>query len=149
MLPIEHIILGLFPAIYFVETQNILFALVFFISNILIDLDHYLFVIFKTKFKFTNFKQIYKFYKDSKTNLKLDAIYIFHTIEFVGILYLIYYFTKEILIIAAILGLIYHILFDFIEVIYWKIRKKEMHFKKTSIIYYFIKKAITTKKGDH
>lgn len=146
MLPIEHLILGLFPAIYFVESQNILFALVFFLSNILIDLDHYLFVIFKTKFKFTNFKQIYKFYKDLKTNIKIDAIYIFHTIEFLGILYLTYYLTKEVLIIAGILGIIYHILFDFIEVIYWKIRKKDLHFKKTSIIYYLIKKAIINKK---
>lgn len=142
MFPIEHFILGLFPAIYFIETQNILFALVFFLSNILIDADHYLFVILKTKFKFTNLKHIYKFYKDSKTNVKIDAIYVFHTIEFIGLLYLIYYLTKEVLIVAIILGIIYHILFDFIEVIYWKIRKNEMHFKKTSIIYYLIKKAI-------
>ncbi len=140
MLPIEHLILGIFPAIYFVETQNIYFALTFFLANVLIDIDHYLFVIFKTNFKFTKFMHIYKFYKENKTNLLIDAIYVFHTIEFLGILYLIYYLTKEILIIAIILGIVYHILFDFIEVIYWKIRKRKIHFKKTSIIYYLIKK---------
>ena len=142
MLPIEHLILGIFPAIYFVENQSIYFALTFFLANILIDLDHYLFVIFKTNFKFTKFMHIYKFYKGNKTNLLINAIYVFHTIEFIGILYLVYYFTKEILIIAVILGVIFHMLFDFIEVIFWKIKKTKIHFKKTSIIYYLIKRLI-------
>jgi len=129
-----------------------IFAMVFVAANVLIDVDHYLLVLYISKFKIWDLKRSYNFFLLKQDELyHIDAIFIFHTIEFLIIIFLIYWFTKYIYVLAVLFGLIYHILWDYLEVIYFKIKHKKYKFKQISIVwfllkkYYFKKRQSTTK----
>jgi len=142
MLPWEHILLGLFPMIHLWQSISPSFSIVFILSSILIDVDHYILVLYAKKFKIWDIKRIYKFFElKRKTHEKIHAIYVFHSIELLILLTILYFSTNWIYFLAILFGILYHILFDILEVAYLKyIRKKRIHFKNYSIIWFLIKK---------
>ncbi len=144
MLPWEHILLGLFPMINLWQTFNPVFGMIFLLSSVLIDVDHYLLVLYATKFKIWDLKKAYNFFLIKHgTHYHIDAIYVFHTIEFVLILLLVYWFTRYIYLLAIIFGWVYHMFFDIAEVIYFKLKHSSSHkFKQMSIVWYLIKKNL-------
>lgn len=142
MLPWEHFLLALFPMIHLWQTVNPIFAMTFVIANVLIDLDHYFLVLYANKLKIWNLKRIYNFFAlrhDKEYHVK--AIYIFHTIEFVLLIAILYLITNWIYLLAIIFAIIYHLIFDFAEVSYFKyIKRKNIYYKPISIILFLIRK---------
>jgi len=148
MLPFEHILLGLFPMIHLWLTFDPLFGILFVLASVLIDVDHYFLVLYATKFKVWDLTKAYNFFslKHHKSH-HIDAIFIFHTIEALLVVFLVYWFTKYNYILAILLGMIYHIFWDIIEVTYFKLRHKQGHkYKHMSIIWFIIKKYLVKNK---
>jgi hypothetical protein len=128
MLPKIHIILGGFFSIiiYFVFSISFFQASLIFLSSFLIDFDHYLYYIFiKKDF---NLKRAHRWFvkkrynwialsKDKRSKFKLP-IFIFHGIELLIILILFYFLNKIFL--EIIIGVLFHMSLDFIELYYFK-----------------------------
>jgi len=142
MLPWEHFLLGLFPMIHLWQSVNPLFAIIFVIVNVLIDLDHYFLVLYVNKFKIWNLKRVYEFFalRHGK-EYHVKAIYIFHTIEFFLLTVILYLITNWIYFLAIIFAIVYHLILDFAEGVYLKhIKKKNLHYKPISIVLFLINK---------
>lgn len=140
MLPLQHTFLGfLFSLILFLifpEMGFIGFFLIFF-SSILIDVDHYLFYVFKKKD--LSLQKAYHWFKRKRQNfLKLSpevrkkykrSFLFLHGIEFLVLLILLSYFHYYFFLIF--LGIVFHLLLDYAEMIYFK----EPLYSKLSQIY--------------
>ncbi len=124
MLPKTHIIFGaLFSALLYLSkiNTNILFLLGIFLSSFLIDFDHYLYYVVKTK-DFSVFRAIKKMRKISKniSKTKKDnskkysyGVYIFHGIEALLAVFIISKFYP--LFFSVLIGMSFHLLLDYIE----------------------------------
>ena len=145
MLPKYHILLGfifslilylIFPFIGFLG-----FFIIFF-SSFLIDVDHYLYYIFKKKD--FNLKKAYKYFFEkrkkiiSSTKFVNDvpnpAMYFFHGIEILLVLFILGIFISKNFLFIFI-GFSFHLFLDILEQIYYGFR-----IAKISLVYDFIKK---------
>ena len=145
MLPKYHILLGfifslilylIFPFIGFLG-----FFIIFF-SSFLIDVDHYLYYIFKKKD--LNLKKAYKYFFEkrkkiiSSTKFVNDvpnpAMYFFHGIEILLVLFILGIFISKNFLFIFI-GFSFHLFLDILEQIYYGFR-----IAKISLVYDFIKK---------
>ena len=110
---IYHITLGIIISIllYPVYGANVL---IIFISNLLIDADHYLWYIFRMKS--LNLFKAFKFYKNRTLRLKYrNILHVFHTIEFlILIIVLSFYFEIFFLI---LIGIVIHLILDIIDLL--------------------------------
>ena len=144
MLPKYHILIGflfslvlysIFPEITLLNTGII------FLSSILIDVDHYLYFVFKKRnlsLKKAYFYFIEKKKKLEKMSLKekrknYNGFYFLHGLEFLLLVFFLGYFISEIFYFILI-GLMLHFFLDYSEMI---IDKKRID--KISVIYDFIK----------
>lgn len=130
MYPKYHAIIGflfcvllflIFPAI------NLLGLLLIFLSTLLIDVDHYIYFVFKKKS--FNLKKAYTWFKEIKTSwlTKQDKKEIYsykwpvmflHNLEFILLLIILcsfnYYFK------FILIGVLLHLFLDYLELIYFK-----------------------------
>mgnify|MGYP001590683546 CR=1 FL=1 len=115
MLPKTHIVLGLVFSIliYFIFHLNLLQVSLIFLASIFIDVDHYLFYLFRKKDM--NLKKAYFWHKGMPKNHKPIA-HILHTIEFLTLVMLSAYFWQGFLFI--LIGLLFHSIFDILELMY-------------------------------
>lgn len=144
MLPKEHVILGvvfsfiawlLFPEIGFLG------ALLIFLSSVFIDVDHYMIYVIKTKeislkksySWWVNLRSTAKKLVEQKKKVK-GPICIFHTIEFIFVVFLLSLLYKPFFLILA--GIIFHSIVDIIDL---KIRKV-LYLRELSFINYLINK---------
>lgn len=105
-----HIIVGIIVSflLYPIYGLNVLIIL---ISNILIDVDHYLWYIFRIK-KY-NLINAFNFYKDRKLRKKYGRIlHIFHTSEILAILIILSFYNKFFFLI--LMGVVIHLILDVI-----------------------------------
>lgn len=105
------------------------------VSGFLIDLDHYLWYVYK--FKNFNFIKAYKFYlkinKEKSFAKQKKCIIIFHSVEFLILMVILSFYSKIMFII--LIGLLYHYVLDIIHVLFimkgtWAVY---------SIIWWFVK----------
>ena len=147
MLPKYHIILGfLFSLILWIifPSISILGALIIFFSSFLIDVDHYLFYVFKNKIfsikKAYNYffelrkKAMTKSLKEKRIKIANPLMYLFHGIEVLLILFLLGFFINKIFLFIFI-GFNFHLFLDIVEQIYYGFR-----ISKISLIFDFVKK---------
>lgn len=143
MLPKYHIIFGfLFSAILFLIFPFIGFLgfLIIFASSVLIDVDHYIYYIFAKKN--LSLKNAYKYFFEkrkkyifalSSSNEKINpAMYFFHGIEILLILFILGIFLNE-LFLFVFIGFSFHLFLDVLEQVYYRFR-----IAKVSLIYDFI-----------
>jgi len=111
MKSLRHFLLSLILALIFYPIFNwkVLFI---FVGGVLIDIDHYLWYLYKYK-KFNVF-HAYKFYID-KINEKrehenIGILLILHTIEFLLLIGILSFYSETILLIA--IGLVFHYILD-------------------------------------
>lgn len=132
MLPKYHIILGfLFSLILYLIFPFISLwgSLIIFASSVLIDVDHYIYYIFAKKD--LSLKNAYSFFiKKPKLN---PAMYFFHGIEILLILFILGIFINK-LFLFILIGFSFHLFLDIIEQIYYGFR-----IAKVSLVYDFIK----------
>ncbi len=143
MLPKIHIIFGAIISIiiYLVFNLNLIQAGLIFFASFLIDFDHYFYYIFLKKD--FSLKNAYCWYiKKMKILLVLPKkeretfkkpIFIFHGIEFWFLLIIFYFFNK--IIFFILVGILTHMILDFLELIYIK----ESLYSKFSQIYTSLK----------
>ena len=147
MLPKYHIVLGfLFSLILWTIFPfiNILEASIIFFSSFLIDVDHYLFYVFKNKIfsinKAYNYffelrkKAMTKSLKEKRIKIANPLMYLFHGIEVLLILFLLGFFINKIFLFIFI-GFNFHLFLDIVEQIYYGFR-----ISKISLIFDFVKK---------
>lgn len=135
MYPKMHFLLGLIPAGYFLATENWIFALVFLAATVLIDVDHYIVYLFLTRFQDLSVKNAFNFFVDKRNRyIHRKKIYLFHSIEFLLVLLLLLILLKESLLIAVILGLVFHLILDFCQSLWVLARSHKNHFKRQSIL---------------
>src|SRR3989344_6122570 len=147
MLPKYHILLGfLFSLILFIFFPfiGLLGFLIIFFSSFLIDVDHYLYYVFKNKIfsikKAYNYffkqrkKLIAKSLKERRTKIANPLMHLFHGIEVLLILFLLGFFINKIFLFIFI-GFNFHLFLDIVEQIYYGFR-----ISKISLIFDFVKK---------
>ncbi len=131
MRPKYHVLIGFIVSIilYFFFSIGIFKTLIVFFSSILIDFDHYLYYIFKTK-NF-NLKRAHAWYLEKEKQLKklskqerkrvTYAFYLFHGLETVLIFVLLGYYLWNLFYFVA-MGIFLHLLSDYAEQIFHKKR---------------------------
>lgn len=128
MIPKWHIIFGAVFSIiiYFIFNITLIETLLIFFSSFLIDFDHYLWFIFAKK-DINIFKSIRYLIKKRKIWINLKpterikykrAPIIFHGIEFIALIILLMVFFPILL--FVLIGVIFHLLLDYIEMTYYK-----------------------------
>jgi len=142
MLPKYHILFGAIFSIlaYIVFNLTLLQASLIFFSSFLIDVDHYLWFVFKRKN--LNLASSYKrFVRKRKEYIALSleqrkqykkAFMIFHGIEFITLLIILSFFYN--IFFFILIGVLFHLIIDWIEMIYLKMPLRY----KLSQIYVFI-----------
>ena len=150
MFPKTHIIINFFISLPLLFIINPVFVLIFFLSSFLIDVDHYLYYIFKKKS--FSLKKAYNWFviggiklrKLSKQERKKHnlGIMIFHGIEQIIILTLISAIFLPLFYIA--LGFFIHLIEDLIEDIPLGITKRKVSLIYS--IYYYNKLNKTSNK---
>ena len=141
MFPKTHIIIGLIVsllALFIFPAIGFLGASIIFLSSFLIDVDHYLYYVYKQKDH--NLARAYRwFVKNGEAFYKLKpeeqkkykrTIFLFHGIEFWVILLLLLMLFNEIFLFILI-GIVIHMILDFIDIY----NKKQPYYIKISQIY--------------
>lgn len=143
MLPKNHLIVGIiFSILFYLIFHITLFDLfLIFFASVLIDFDHYIWYVYRKKSP--NLKKAYLWFKEKrkiwfkfpeKEREKYKRAYlIFHSIEFWIILSMLSFVNK--IFVFILIGVLFHMIFDFIEIIYFK----EKYYSKLSLIWIYIK----------
>jgi membrane-bound metal-dependent hydrolase YbcI (DUF457 family) len=144
MLPKTHGIVGAIISIlaYFIFSITFVEALIIFLSSFLVDIDHYLYYVYKTKN--WSLKQAYNWFllerrRYERLNLKqkqeyTHSIFFLHGLEIlISLLFLLIFVHKIFL--FVLIGVLVHLLLDFISIVY----KADYFYPKTSWIYTFIR----------
>ena len=143
MLPNTHAILGavFFILIYFIFHITLFNTFLIFFATVFIDFDHYLWYVYRKK-SFNLIKAYFWFKEKRKKWLQLSekerekhrrAYLIFHSIEFWILLFLLSFMNK--LFLFILIGVLFHMIFDYIEIIY----VKEKFYFKFSLIWIYLK----------
>lgn len=131
-----HILQGiaLSPIAYYLT--DLKSAIIFFISFIFIDIDHYFLFIYRNK-KF-GIRKMFKYFDYLWENRKnIYEMCVFHTVEFFLILFILGYWRREFWIILAAFFL--HLLFD----VYHLYKHDVIFTRAFSVVEYFIRKRQT------
>jgi len=133
MLPKWHVLFGFIFAyvVYWLTSISIFEASLIFLSSVLIDFDHYVWVA-KRKGYF-NLKKAYFWHKALPKNHK-PIMHIFHTVEFTVFVAVLAYFFNPFL--FVLIGMLFHSALDIIDMLY----NKKWGVREFSLIRYLILK---------
>lgn len=110
---IYHIIIGLIISLLLYPIYGIK-VLIIFISNLLIDADHYLWYVFRIKN--LNLFKAFKFFKNRKLREKYkNILHIFHTIEILIIIIILSFYSE--IFFLVLIGVIIHLILDVIDLL--------------------------------
>jgi len=127
----QHIIMGLVVSLLLYPIYGIK-VLIIFISNLLIDSDHYLWYIFRMKS--LNLFKAFKFFKNKKLRLKYKKIlHIFHTIEFLIVIIILSFYYEFFFLV--LIGVVIHLILDVIDLL---IIREYMDLRAWSFLEFFI-----------
>jgi len=143
MLPKHHVIYGIIIALllgFLVPTIGVIGVLIIILSSVFIDVDHYIYYIFRKKdislkkaFHWCHAIGIkYKAMSPKKRKKTFIPIFFLHGIESIIVLFLLTRISE--LFLFVLIGFIIHLFLDFINFTYHNIR-----FNRFSIIYEFIR----------
>ena len=115
MLPITHAIVGgtLAIVLYFIFPQiGIVGASLLFLSSVFIDVDHYLYYIFKKR-SFSLKKAYNWFFNQRMRRVYSKAVLVFHGVEFLAVLFMLIYVSGFFM--FAFFGVVIHLFLDMID----------------------------------
>ena len=155
LLPKTHAITGFSVGLvaYFILGWDITKSIFFFLSSFLVDFDHYIDFLWRTKFRNLNLKYIFKTtpafdlvqLKIIPNRKDVLNIFIFHTVELLPCILLASIFIKSNFLSVVLMGIfwgtLFHIILDAIHA-----HKKKIQ-KSLSLIEYFIKRKLMKKEG--
>jgi len=109
--------------LYYMIYKDVLFALLFLLSSFIIDIDHY----FSTLLLERKIYSLLKIYREFQFIEKMTDKWhekrplIFHSVEFIFILFVLSFYNKFIL--AIFLGTLFHVILDLLTVGFYKPKK--------------------------
>lgn len=110
---------------------NFLSALIIFFSSVLIDIDHFLFYVFKEKDTSLSLrKAVDWFLKQTKSPKPFSTI--FHSVEFLLILAILSFYSK--IVFFIFLGFVFHLITDIVFLYI----KGDIHLRRFSFLLYFM-----------
>lgn len=118
MLPKWHLLFGaIFSLIlYSILPQISIFNIsLIFLSSILIDFDHYIFIIKKKGRSYFNLKKSYLWHKALERKHR-PIMHIFHSIEFIVFIAILSFYSDFFLFI--LIGIVFHSVLDIIELVF-------------------------------
>ena len=132
MLPKYHILLGVIFSglLYWLLSLTLFQTLLVFLSAVLIDVDHYLW--YAKRKKDWNLKNAYNYLKKLGENLKKPIIMIFHTIEFLILIFVLSFLWRGFYFILV--GMIFHSISD---LLYFG-HKNMLYVREFSLIRYLV-----------
>lgn len=152
----NHIIVGAIGAVAVFPLIGPLRAIVFFLSSVLIDSDHYIDYLWRTR-KQNKFpaglspKAMFKYYDQfyaHQFDKRQLGFSLFHTVEIFIVVYLLsifvhYGFLDQVFFLTVLAGMAYHMIFDVISLAWIK-----LHFIRAySIVEYFIRFKKMLRRG--
>lgn len=143
----SHVIAGVVGAAVVYPVLGPEKTTLFFVASFMIDADHYLEYLWRTKGADWSPKRMFRYYNHvtehnkDKHNLGFS---LFHTIEIFLAVYIIGIHLSPFLFVPIFLGMIYHMIFDILWLSYHKVPTV----RAFSIIEYFIRKHTMIKKGN-
>ena len=145
MSPKDHVILGGAAAATLAPFIGPV-SLLFWVASFLIDLDHYMDYVYHNGLRDYSFKRMFEYhntlelYWHQPEFLNLE---VFHTIEFMTLLYLVTAYTGSIVLLSVWWGMLFHISLDLVYL--WRIK---IFFKRaSSLTEYFIRKRVYERRG--
>lgn len=124
MKPRDHVILGSAAsvALWFLwDVETLQLVICFWLSSILIDIDHYLDYIYNNRFTDFSFKRMFAYHSllyKGRFDPAFLNLSIFHTVESMAALGGLAFFTGSAALLYIWLGFFFHILCDTIKLIY-------------------------------
>jgi len=143
----DHVAIGGILALISIPLWGVKSSFVFWLANVLIDLDHYLRFIYLTKFKVLGINAMFRFYEElfsQRYHPDFLTLEFFHTLEFITSIG-IFGFFFPMLFGPVFWGLSFHIGVDLVHLARSKILNKRAH----SFAEYFCRrKKIILRGGD-
>lgn len=121
-------------------------CLVFWVASVMVDVDHYLNLLYWSRFRSFDPSKLFRFYAyfhDNRLNRPFMTVEVFHTIEFVMLLGLAAFLTRDTAVNAVLWGTLFHIAIDFVHL--FNIRA--LKFRKHSLLEFIIRKRALEKEG--
>ncbi len=113
----DHVLLGLVVSVSFLPVWPATHCLVFWLSSTLVDSDHYLSLFYFSGFKLHSPMKALNFYSylfDHGPNRKFLTLELFHTMEFVALIFFLAFGLNLAIFRPISLGISFHIAVDFI-----------------------------------
>jgi len=159
MLPSRHLVFGILYSLIILiifPQIGLIGFLIIIISTILIDVDHYIYYVFRKRN--LNLKKAYKWYvkrgikfqklsKKQKNQISFGVFFL-HGFEIILILFIFFVYTKIILFFFILTGFVFHQLLDLIELVQ---QTNNNSWKVLSLIYslYYSKNKILLEDINH
>jgi len=115
------------------------YSFLIFLLGFFIDLDHYIYYVFK--YKNFNLIKSYKSFMDKKM-IRKDQLHILHTIEFIILFLLATIYTKNIYLIFISIGFLVHLILDLIYAVYLIKNKIELKQTRALSLIFWIKRNL-------
>lgn len=123
-------------------------AIPFWIGSVLIDTDHYLEFIYHNRLTDFSVKKMYDYHNTLGgwfSRPEFLNLSIFHTVEFLFLFYILAVWLDSPMLMAALLGMLFHVLTDIVFLTHQGVVTKRAH----SIIEFFVRKKRLTRRGLH
>ncbi|MEN9649143.1 MAG: hypothetical protein RL094_110 [Candidatus Parcubacteria bacterium] len=142
----SHIVAGVVGTALFYPLLGPWKSSVFFTASVLIDADHYLDYLWKTKFADWSPKQMFRYYDkviDNRFDKRKLGFSILHTVELYVVIYLLAVYVHYDFFLTILGGMAYHMIFDVVSMAW-----QRLHFVRPfSIVEYLIRKKRMQKMG--
>ncbi len=142
----DHVAAGLIVGLILTQFWSLSNCLIFWLSTVLVDIDHYLNLIYWSKFKTWSVFKTVKFYAyifEHRKGRPFLALEVFHTAEFIGILFFLAFFTGLEFLKPVFFGIAFHVFVDFFHLR----RLGALRVRNHSILEYMIRKRAMSKQG--
>ena len=145
MLPKDHVILGTAASVGLSPWLGIN-SLFFWLASIFIDVDHYIDFLWNNGFRDFSISGMLDYHErlgrlwDRPEFLNVE---IFHTVEFLGPLYIFSRYTDSKIVEAVLMGFLFHVVLDMI----YMYRNNAFFKRAYSITEYFIRKRLMIRRG--
>lgn len=142
----DHVSVGLVFALVLSQFWNWTDCFIFWLSSILVDMDHYLNMVYWTKFKCLSPTRTFEFHShivDNGRRIKHLSIEIFHTIEFIALIYLLAFVLGVGLLKPVFWGIVFHVFVDLAHLY----RINALTSRSHSVVDYMIRSRDMERKG--
>ena len=131
----DHVLIGAVPAFVVAAFTDPVWSFIFWLSNVLVDLDHYLNFLILTRFRVVGVRAMFQFHEavfQRRSHPDLYPLEIFHTVEVVGLLGMAAFWFRGFLV-PIFWGIVFHLLVDVVHLARYQILTKRPH----SLLEYF------------